>query len=523
MDLMRFRLRTISVHLIIPVLVLISILLVQLSDELVAAAVANCLRMPGNTPLSLACSALALGLKAENPQVALAQGVRLAQAGRFSEAEPLLRKAYLAQPTDVRAFFWGQALGATGQFEEMAPLFEGGRHAGVKDTPVLFRARYHAARGAWALAQAFYEQAIAEQLAIGSLPDWMRAEAGWLLVRRLRAELDSAMPSDKGYWHYRLGRAYARLSLWEQSIAELQKALMEPDTSSPDCLTELGLAYAAIGNKAKAIETLEVAYQTGDRSPKLVLALASLWREQGLAVGADALKAELYTLGPRYVIDKPTTPGWLLWGYDLGELELEEGPDVTLYLYWRARDPVCAPCVQVEALQVTNLAFDGSFEWPGEFKVSGPQTPHRPGDGCSSFVAPMMRGRKQTNVFFIPRPVEGHRNEITGCYTHQVSVEVGALYLLRGLVAGAGQSYPSFGVIWGATGSMSWFPSQGDDYALQNLVSDWQEAHTITVAPPEATFGFVRLMHRQTAGWVAYDNVLFARIPSEPGGLGQGQ
>ena len=499
------------------VIALVGILLVQLSDQLVAAAIANCLRLPGeDTSLSSLCCAFALELEAENPRVALARGVRLAQAGRFSEAEPFLRRAYVAQPSDVTAFFWAQTLGASGRFQEMALLFEGSRHAGTKDKSILFHARYHGARGAWTLAQALYEQAIAQQLLVGPPPDWMRAEAGWLLVRHLQTELDSAAPSEEGYRRYRLGRAYARIGLWEQAIAEFQKTQPELTAEPTDGVTELGTAYAATGDVVRAIETLEDAYQSGNRSPQLMLTLAKLWREQGLAANADALEAEFRTLGPRYVINKATTPEWFLWGYDLDELELEEGPEVTLYLYWRRDDGRYDSCLIVESYRALNLAFDGSFEWSAMDEPSGSQTSPEPGRGCSPFVVRGERSGSVSGVLYIPRVTEGNALSISGCHSHKASVESGATYLLRGLIAGQGQSVASFGLIWGTPGRPG-FPSEGSHYAAQGPVAEWREYHTITTAPQEATFGFVRMMHQQTAGWVAYDNVLFARIPQEPG------
>ena len=518
-DVMMFRLRAISARLTIVTIALVSILLVQRSDQLVAATIANCLNLPvEDSLLSSLCNAFALKLEA-NPQVALAQGIRLTQAGRFSEAELLLRRAYLARPSGVTASHWAQALGATGQFEEMALLFESGRHTAARDASFLSQAHHHAIKGAWALAQALYEQATAEQLAAGLLPDWMRAEAGWLLVRRLQTELDRAVPSEEGYWHYRLGRAYARLGRWRDAGAHLATALEVNAALKPadqlQALVKLSQVKAALGDWAGALETLQQAYGSGGRRPELMLQLITSLRRASDEGKARRLEQELAQLGPRFAINAPMTDGWTLWGYDLDELELEEGPEVTFYLYWHRNDGRCDPCLIVEPYHTLNLAFDGSFEWSARGQPSGPEASLGPGESCSSFVAQRERSGTATSVLFIPRATEGDGSSISGCYSPKAAVESGAICLLRGLITGQGQSVASFALIWGAWGRPG-FPSQGSDYAVQGPVAEWQGYHTITTAPQEATFGLVRMMHQQTAGWVAYDNVLFVRLPKNP-------
>ncbi|MBM4431614.1 MAG: hypothetical protein FJ026_14915 [Chloroflexi bacterium] len=499
-------------------LIVLGLLFVRVPD-LRASWQVNCIRLSSlvSSAARVLCTCAMLESSgAPHPRVDWARGWRYLYEGRLEEAEPLLRHAHDAMPANsVVTYHWRAAfLGATGRFGELPSLPGGLDTTQEGDLPWLSRARQLAAAGDWLAAQEAYVRTTGTLLESSiALPVWFVHEIGWVRVRKLQADLlvDPASVDLR----YRLGRAYARLQKWQDALVEYRAAYKERATLTPemqaDLQVDIGVAYTALEDWPTALTWLSGAYGAGERRPGLMLALIHALQADGQLPQAAQVEAELKQAGPRYPVDMPTTDGWQLWGYDLDERELEEGPQVTLFLFYRHDQADCTQCAVVVSHRATNLAFDGSFEWT-------PASPQPASDrflnlkeSCAPLIGRDPQATSHNQVLLAQGSSQNPSSTNNGCYSYPARISSDQLYLLRGMIATQGQVLVAFMVNW------LWSGPRSSDYDVRAgaVVQPWSERHTLTRPPTEAKRVVVRMM-QYDVGWVAYDNVLLAAIPSKP-------
>ena len=508
------------------VLVLVAVCLI-LSPSLVDALAANCLRIQQvKTSAGTLRFAKSLSVNAGpiGPRTRRAMAQTLIWNGQFAEAEQLLGGVdglgdYRAGLRSFENQLLLQTLVAQGDFGAIEPLLP--QPGSELSSLPLMAARRAAAQGDWRNARAHYVEAIARQLkSEPQLPLWMVAEADWLLIRSLEADVEtlSSAPELENNRRVQLARAYARRKQWDQSLGQLQRVDALGGVRMADLHGQLGLIYAAAGNSEQALKFLELAYREGAREPWFMLALAGELRRTGRITRAESLERELGSIGPRFIFGylPQLSSAWQLWGYDVDERAIEEGPEVDLFLYWRRDDGLCRGCVRVEKHRTVNLAFDGSFEWlPANDKPVGDTWIYPDGD-CGPMIGWDPLAGNDNHVLLVQRTAQGERNSTSGCFSNYAAVQDTDLYLVRTWVATKSESMAYSQVAW--RNKVGWFPSGEHDGVFGGRTGEtWRESHIVVRPPTGATLGFVNLVHhRSTTGWVAYDNVLFARIPSEP-------
>lgn len=131
-----------------------------------------------------------------------------------------------------------------------------------------------------------------------------------------------------------LGDAYQKLNRQEDAIATWQKAYESSDAiEAKQVLYDMGITYRAMGQPAKAIETLEQHLQLFPRSLWTILALHDLYAARGNQADAARMRALREKLTPPMPVDRPLDPAARVMGLDEPPKSVEPGTSIPINLY----------------------------------------------------------------------------------------------------------------------------------------------------------------------------------------------